>query len=568
MRTWGAILGIAAVVVACGAAARADEAETAFQSLYGADYAGVLATPQKTDDVELAGKLVEAARATKGQTKLVELLCRKAYELAHEQREGYDTAAAALNLLAEAVPAARDDSWAKLLDVYQACFNAGRGAERAAAGERLVWHLVAMADAAGGRGDYGTAAQHLRRASAVAGACSSPSWKAVRAKLKEINDRVEMVGEIQSLEAKLGARPTDTASRRRLVHLLLVECDDPKAAARVVAADCPEEMRTYVPLAAKDPASLAGDEARQLGDWYRRLAGAAKGTARVDMLRRAQACYTAFLAGHTEADAARTTAELALKKTNEELGDQAGPSVPAPGPVAQPQPPVRPHPSGAGGEALSDLALVTAPAKLRGAKSWTIETVRPRGALTDVSFSPDGRLIALATEGCVRLLDATDGKLIRILAGYGVQAQFSPDGKLLATCADRFAREGLNLCLADPHTGRQVSILDGDLEEIGNVRWSRDGVLIAAVTVGATSPPPAECMASQDGANGHARSEGPPTRCQPVVVREGKGTGLHVGGGVDLRCRHGAEGEPELVRLSRRPGLDPGWEDPGRLSLV
>jgi WD40 repeat protein/tRNA A-37 threonylcarbamoyl transferase component Bud32 len=79
----------------------------------------------------------------------------------------------------------------------------------------------------------------------------------------------------------------------------------------------------------------------------------------------------------------------------------------------QPLPPLK------GGEPISDAGLVRRPAEIKGVRTWTIETVRPRGGLYAVAYSPDGKLIATGgADGVIRLLD-NKGQLVRALAGHG-----------------------------------------------------------------------------------------------------------------------------------------------------
>ena len=61
-------------------------------------------------------------------------------------------------------------------------------------------------------------------------------------------------------------------------------------------------------------------------------------------------------------------------------------------------------------------------------------------------FSPDGKLLAIATESDLHLWNVPDKKLVRTMRGSHWKACFSPDGKTLATI---FSEERL----PDQHPG-------------------------------------------------------------------------------------------------------------------
>ena len=99
------------------------------------------------------------------------------------------------------------------------------------------------------------------------------------------------------------------------------------------------------------------------------------------------------------------------------------------------------------------------------------------GALLGVSFSPDGKTVAAASQDqSARLWDSTSFQLIRTFAGHSgavTSVCFAPDGKTLATGSlDRSVR------LWEVSTGNSLRTLNGE-DEVYGVRFSRDGNTLA-----------------------------------------------------------------------------------------
>ena len=120
------------------AAAKAAEA---FESLYGKDWKRVKPTPDVRDDIDLAKKLLAAAKETRDQPEFLAVLCEKTAELA-AVLTGYATAVEALELEAAGLPDRAPAVAARLLEIRQKQFDAAKGDDRAAAGEALLAALL------------------------------------------------------------------------------------------------------------------------------------------------------------------------------------------------------------------------------------------------------------------------------------------------------------------------------------------------------------------------------------------------------------------------------------------
>ncbi len=131
-------------------------------------------------------------------------------------------------------------------------------------------------------------------------------------------------------------------------------------------------------------------------------------------------------------------------------------------------------PPKAGGP-LSLRALVTNPAPLKGALSWTVETRRVRNRISVTALSPDGKLVATGgIDGIIRLWDPASGKLVRALVGhdsYVYGLAFSRGGRYLASggAFDGTAR------IWEVATGQPVRVLRGHPSYVAQVGWSADG---------------------------------------------------------------------------------------------
>jgi WD40 repeat protein/tRNA A-37 threonylcarbamoyl transferase component Bud32 len=125
------------------------------------------------------------------------------------------------------------------------------------------------------------------------------------------------------------------------------------------------------------------------------------------------------------------------------------------------------------------MALVAAPAVLKGVEAWSIETLGHRGPVYAVRYSPDGLLLATAAgDGVVRLWDVAQRSVVRMLASYDGRVRglaWAPDGSALAA-----AGEDWTIRIWDATSGLTIRVLRGHLGEVHSLAWTADGRRMAS----------------------------------------------------------------------------------------
>jgi formylglycine-generating enzyme required for sulfatase activity len=303
------------------AAAKATEV---FDSVYGADLKRARATRDTADNLELATRLLTAAKEATAQPEFLTVLCEKAFDLTSGYPDGYATAMQAMETLATALPAKVTWCTEQVVDLLQKRFAAARGDDRTKAGEELVVALLALADLKVNAGGPTEAAALLRRAEQVARAVKSHRVAEIDERQKALASSLRAAREVKSLKALIARNPQNASAREKLVRLYLVDMDNPAEAARYVEGVTDASLRKYVPAAAKGPESAPELASKELGDWYRTLADTAPTAAKAPMLARAKVYYERFLVLHTAEDLDRTAATLILKKLEASLDELGG----------------------------------------------------------------------------------------------------------------------------------------------------------------------------------------------------------------------------------------------------
>lgn len=312
---------LTAILLVCPLVVLADEdAEKAFEMLYGADYKRVTETKRdKADDLALATKFVAAAKAKDTHPGLAAILCDKAYELASQSPSGYDTAVEAMEMLADRVPEKEVACWEKAIDIRERQYRMAKGLDQAQTGEQLIDALLLTAAVKGENGAATGASTLCQRAMLVAKAVKSDRKNEIQARLEQYSIRQRYEKEAATLKTQVEANPKDAALRQKLLRLLLVELDDPAQAAAYLDDSSDEEMRKCLPAVAKGVDAAPELACMELGDWYWKLSEGASASGKGPMLVRAQDYYKRYLTLHKQEDLSRSQATLAVKKAEESL---------------------------------------------------------------------------------------------------------------------------------------------------------------------------------------------------------------------------------------------------------
>lgn len=306
--------------VTCSVAAAADPPDEMFQSHFAREIRQVKATSTFTDDEKLAGDMLAMARTATDDARLLAVICRNVHDLSVKTPRGFDLAVEALDLLARTAPDQAAACNEKVLAIRRRQYAISRNGQRQEAGEAFLAALVAVADDKADARQCAEAAKYLRQAVMLAKNARCGDAAHLQARAKELSAMEALDRQALQLRALLAARPDDPALRRRVIHLYLIERNDPVGAAGFLREDCPEILRTYVPMSAGHIGPLAPAACLELGDWYKHLASKAHSQAKAAMLLRARGFYQDFLREHSaQPDIRLAKALLALKTIDREL---------------------------------------------------------------------------------------------------------------------------------------------------------------------------------------------------------------------------------------------------------
>jgi hypothetical protein len=309
------------ILSACALQLRAD-AQTDFDSVFGAEAQKVKSTPETSDDLKFARTLLDHAVKLTDDPDGRALFCIKAYEFAPSDPPGQAVAKQAMTLLAKD-PKRKPLADQKLLELYQSLYDTAKTRpQQKPYAESYVDALIAVGEYQLTLGEVQIAAGLADTASKVATAHSlrRPDVQALSSKTKA---RMEIAARLQKLRQDLQQQPGSATLRLALATLLIIELDQPKEAAEYLDAQADQKEFAVLKLALKDPADLDVDESLALADWYKAQATKASVAARPSVLRRARFCYEQFLRLHPNKDTARLRAQTAVADINRVMPPEA-----------------------------------------------------------------------------------------------------------------------------------------------------------------------------------------------------------------------------------------------------
>ena len=301
--------------------AAAENANEVFQSLFGDEWKKVQATRETADDLALAQTLLAAAKTSKSQVELSELLCNQAYTLASRDttKAGCDLAVASMKQLAELVPAKADAANDKTIAVLKARFSRAEGEEKSQIGTSLIASHIVQGKALESAGDFTGAVKQYQSAKVLSKQFTSPLAAVLDTLIDSATQRDRIERKIAQLEEKVAADPTNKAQRLDLISLY-VQLDKPAAAVAHAQQSGDADIAKWIPLAVKKIAEVPIEECGKLGEWYRSLAPKAENDAARRIVLNRSSLYLQRLINEGKKDElAVVKAKLTIGRVKEDL---------------------------------------------------------------------------------------------------------------------------------------------------------------------------------------------------------------------------------------------------------
>ncbi len=283
------------------------------------------ATPATQDDAAFAEKVLGVARTADKTPGLQAMLCQKAYEYGIRHVTGATAAGEAMKLLGAKNPRRLAACQEKLIAALDMRFRQGppggtAAGEKSMVGRELLDVLLTVAERKLRGHKPDEAEDLLRQAAGVAGLIDRSALARIHSRMRIAAYREQAGRRAAALAEAVAKDPGDARKRNDAVLLYVVDLDHAGEAAKLVAADMDERLRTYVPLAAQNGRDVSEASLLELADWYRDLSGRAGPVGRATALHKAKDYCDLYLAMHETVDAGQLKAKMILGDVQGEIG--------------------------------------------------------------------------------------------------------------------------------------------------------------------------------------------------------------------------------------------------------
>lgn len=303
----------AAPAAAPAATRAAMNPEEAWNVLFAKEAAALGSNATKHECAQFAARILGAAKEVPGDLPVQALLCNKAYEFGIMGPEGYASASAAMELLAQQPPlkSAADD---KVLSLYELMWKAAYGERRRTVAAAYVEKAEDAADTLIQAGKLDKALVILRNAISASEVLSGDAKVSFQLHLKDANHKAALAKHAAELKAAAELGVSRAKFAQELVDLLLVEMDTPaEATAYAALAGDPAVVRR-VEQAKKKPAELGESELLELAGWYEKKLEMADDYAQYQTFPHALGLLTQFMEIHETEDVLRLKAKLSWEQ--------------------------------------------------------------------------------------------------------------------------------------------------------------------------------------------------------------------------------------------------------------
>jgi hypothetical protein len=299
---------------------KADEAKSLIDQLFAKKFKDARSSSSRKDDVTLAVELFESAQESTTEIELLTLLCRHAYEWGSRDRAGYDTAVAAMELLAKHAPDEASKATANIIALRQRQYTSARGKAKQEAGDGYISVLTQVAKSQIEAGKFTEAIATYKRARSVAKSVRSDQLSEIESALANTLEQQKLTQELSRLKATLKKDPKNKALAKQLIDLLVIKMDDLAEARKYSFLLEDEKTKEMITLASSKAEERTADQSLALGEWYRTMSEtSARKSDKLPLLERSLGHYQDFLKKDMSEGLKRKGTELMVAKLQEDV---------------------------------------------------------------------------------------------------------------------------------------------------------------------------------------------------------------------------------------------------------